>query len=101
MCKDRYPQLGERMPAYDMNLEVEIRNIIYDDYGVGHQNIDSEVIYDKLVAKGINPPELAMADVFDSLKKRGLIKGPAKMNGDAAHKHGAYSIMWVSRKIAV
>lgn len=89
------------MPAYDMNLEVEIRNIIYDDYGVGHQNIDSEEIYDKLVAKGINPPELAMADVFDSLKKRGLIKGPAKMNRDAAHKHGAYSIMWVSRKIAV
>ena len=89
------------MADYDTNLEVAIRTIIYDDYGVGHQNIDSEEIYNELVERGINPPELAMADVFDSLKKRGLIRGPAKMNREAAHKHGAYSIMWVSRKIAV
>lgn len=83
------------------DLETEIRNIIYNDYGVGDQNIDSEEIYDKLVAKGIDPPKNAMGDVFDSLKKRGLIKGPAGLNSDAAQKHGAYSIMWVDRHIAV
>ena len=83
------------------DLETEIRDILYNDYGVGDQNIDSAEIYDKLVAKGIDPPENAMADVFDSLKKRGLIKGPAKLNSEAARKHGAYDIMWVSRKIAI
>jgi hypothetical protein len=83
------------------DLETEIRNIIYNDYGVGNQNIDSEEIYNKLVARGIDPPRDAMADVFDSLKRRGLIKGAARLNSDAAHKHGAYSIMWVDRHVAV
>jgi hypothetical protein len=46
------------------DLETEIRNIIYNDYGVGDQNIDSEEIYDKLVAKGIDPPKNAIGDVF-------------------------------------
>lgn len=85
----------------EVNLETEIRNILYSDYGTGNQSIDSADVYDKLVAKGINPPEMAMADVFDSLKKRGLIKGPAFHNREAAHKHGAYAIMWISRYIAI
>ena len=41
----------------DIDLETEIRKIIYDDYGVGHQNIESKEIYDKLVARGIDVPE--------------------------------------------
>ena len=84
-----------------MNTELErkIRDIIRNDYGFGNQNIDSEEIYDKLIAVGEVVPELAMADIFDKLKKDGLIKGPARLNRDAAHKHGAYSIMWVSRYI--
>jgi hypothetical protein len=83
------------------DLETEIRNIIYNDYGVGNQNIDSKEIYDKLIAKGIDPSKNAMADVFDSLKRRGLIRGPAYLNSEAAQQHGAYSIMWVDRHIAV
>jgi hypothetical protein len=64
----------------DSNLEAEIRTIIYDDYGVGHQNIDSEEIYNKLIERGFEVPECAMGQIFDSLKKRGLIKGIRKMN---------------------
>ncbi|HYJ89513.1 MAG TPA: hypothetical protein VEW46_25855 [Pyrinomonadaceae bacterium] len=85
----------------DVELETEIRKIIYDDYGVGHQNIDSKEIYDKLVARGIDVRENSMGEVFDSLKKRGLIRGAARLNSDEARKHGAYSIMWVGRHIAV
>jgi hypothetical protein len=84
-----------------MDLETEIRTIIYDDYGTGNQNIDSEEIYDKLVAKGIDVPENAMADVIKSLKDRGLIRAQGRLNSDEAKKHGAYSIMWVDRHIAV
>lgn len=85
--------------AMNTELERKIRNIIKNDYGFGNQNIGSEEIYDKLIAAGEEVPELAMAEVFDKLKKEGLIRGPAYMNRDAAHKHGAYSIMWVSRYI--
>jgi hypothetical protein len=85
----------------DSNLEAEIRTIIYDDYGVGHQNIDSEEIYNKLIERGFEVPECAMGQIFDSLKKRGLIKGIGKMNREEARRHGAYSIMWVGRHIAV
>jgi len=85
----------------DANLEAEIRRIIYDDYGVGNQNIDSEEIYEKLVTRGIDVPEKAMGEVFDSLKKRGLIRGVSRMDREAAYKHGAWSIMWVGRHIAI
>jgi len=43
----------------DVSLEAEIRTIIYDDYGVGHQNIESREIYDKLIRKGVDVPECA------------------------------------------
>jgi hypothetical protein len=89
------------MEKQEIDLETEIRNILYNDYGTGNQNIDSAEVYDKLVAKGINPPEKAMAEVFKSLKQRGLIKGPGRLDSDGARKHGAYDIMWVSRRIAV
>jgi hypothetical protein len=84
-----------------MNFELErkIRDILRDDYGFGDQNIESEEIYNKLIAAGVDVPELAMDDIFDKLRKQGLIKGPARLNRDARHKHGATSIMWVSRKI--
>jgi hypothetical protein len=85
----------------DVELETEIRNIIYDDYCVGHQNIESKEIYFKLIARGIEVPENAMARIIKSLKDRGLIKAAGKMNSEEARKHGAYSIMWVGRHIAV
>jgi len=85
----------------DVELETEIRKIIYDDYGVGHQNIESKEIYDKLIARGIEVPENAMARVIKSLKDRGLVRAAGKMNSDEARKHGAYSIMWVGRHIAL
>ncbi len=85
----------------DTSLEAEIRKIIYDDYGVGHQNIDREEIYHKLVEHGLDIPENAMADVFDSLKKRGLIRGMTRLNREEARRHGAWSIMWVGRHIAI
>jgi hypothetical protein len=84
-----------------MNFELErkIRNIIKNNYGFGNQSIASEEIYDKLVAAGEEVPELAMYEIFRKLKKEGLVRGPGYMNRDAAHKHGAFSIMWVSRYI--
>lgn len=84
-----------------MNFELErkIRNILKNDYGFGDQNIESEEIYNKLITAGEEVPEMAMCDVFDKLKKEGLIKGPRYMNSDAVKKHGAYAIMWVSRYI--
>jgi hypothetical protein len=85
----------------EVDLETEIRNILYNDYGTGNQSIDSAEIYDKLIAKGINPPERAMAEIFKSLKDRGLIKGPGRLDSEGARKHGAWDIMWVSRHIAV
>ena len=85
----------------DVNLEAEIRTIIYDDYGVGHQNIESREIYDKLIQKRIDVPECAMGAIFDSLKKRGLIRGVGKMNREEARRHGHWSIMWVDRHIAI
>ncbi len=85
----------------DANLEAEIRTIIYDDYGVGNQNIESRQIYDKLIQKGIDVPECAMGEIFDSLKKRGLIRGVGKMNREEARLHGHWSIMWVDRHIAI
>jgi hypothetical protein len=85
----------------DAHLETEIRQIIYDDYGVGNQNIDSEEIYNKLVRRGIEVPECAMGEVFDSLKKRGLIRGIGRLNREEARRHGAWSVMWVGRHIAV
>jgi hypothetical protein len=85
----------------DTNFEAEIRQIIYDDYGVGNQNIDSEEIYDKLVQRGIDVPECAMGEVFDSLKTRGLIRGIGRLNREEARRHGAWSIMWVGRHIAI
>lgn len=85
----------------DLELEKEIRNIIYNDYGVGNQNIDSKEIYDKLIAKSIDVPEKAMGEIFDSLAKRGLIKGRSRLNREEAYQHGAWSIMWVGRHIAV
>ena len=53
------------MEKQEMDLETEIRNILYNDYGTGNQNIDSAEVYDKLFAKGINPPEKAMAEVLN------------------------------------
>ncbi len=80
-------------------LEEKIREIIRNDYGFGDQNIDSEEIYNKLTQSGQEVLELAMCDIFDKLKKDGLIKGPRALNREEVHKHGAYSIMWVSRYI--
>jgi hypothetical protein len=85
----------------DLDLETEIRKIIYDDYGVGDQNIESKEIYDKLLARGIEVPENSMARVIKSLKDRGLIRAAGRMNSEEAREHGAYSIMWVGRHIAV
>lgn len=85
----------------DVNLEAEIRTIIYDDYGVGHQNIESREIYDKLIQKRIDVPECAMGEIFDSLKKRGLIRGVGKMNREEARRHGHWSVMWVDRHVAI
>lgn len=84
-----------------MNFELErkIRDILRDDYGFGNQNIESEEIYNKLIAAGVEVPEMAMCDIFDKLKKQELIRGPRYMNSDEVKKHGAYAIMWVSRKI--
>ncbi len=81
------------------HLEELIRTIIRDEYGFGDQNIDSEEIYDKLIQAGQEVPELAMADILKKLKENGLIKGAFYTNREAAHKHGAASIMWVSRYI--
>lgn len=85
----------------NVSLEAEIRIIIYDDYGVGHQNIESREIYAKLIQKGIEVPECAMGEIFDSLKKRGLIRGVGKQNREEARQHGHWSIMWVDRHIAI
>jgi hypothetical protein len=94
-------QVLEWLAMSNSNLETQIRTIIYDDYGVGHQNIDSSEIYDKLIQRGIDIPENAMGEVFDSLKRRGLIRGIGKMNREEALRHGAYSITWVGRHIPV
>ena len=83
------------------DLETEIRNTIYDEYGVGHQNIDSKEIYDKLIAKGIDVPERAMGRIIKSLHDKGLIKAHGRFDSDAARRDGAYDIMWVGRHIAV
>ncbi|MCA1576983.1 MAG: hypothetical protein LC794_06420 [Acidobacteria bacterium] len=85
----------------DATLEAEIRRIIYNDYGVGNQNIDSEEIYNKLIQRGIDVPRNAMGDIFSSLRKRGLIRGIGKMDSSKAPVHGFWSIMWVDRHIAV
>lgn len=85
----------------DVDLEGEIRTIIYDDYGIGDQNIESREIYDRLIGKGIDVPEGAMGEIFASLKKRGLIRGIGKMNREEALRHGHWSIMWVDRHIAI
>lgn len=83
----------------DVELERKVRSIIKNDYGFWHQNIGSEEIYNKLIQRGVEVPELAMYEIFEKLHNEGLIKGPRYMNRDAAHKHGACTITWVSRYI--
>lgn len=83
------------------SLEAKIREIIYNDYGVGNQNIESKEIYDKLVERGVSVPENSMSEVFRSLHKQGLIKGLGKMNRDEVRVHGRWLITWVSRYIAL
>ncbi len=80
-------------------LEDKIREIIRNNYGFKDQNIESEEIYNKLIQQGVEVPELAMDEIFNKLRKDKLIKGRARLNRDARHKHGATAIMWVSRYI--
>lgn len=87
------------MMNINLDLERKIRSLIKNDYGFGNQNLRSEDIYDKLIQAGVEVPDMAMCGVLDKLRKEGLIKGSRYHNRDAVHKHGAYSIMWVSRYI--
>jgi len=85
----------------DTSLEAKIRDILYTEYGVGDQYIASKEIYDKLIERGIDVPENAMADVFDSLHRSGFIKGRGKQNSEEVRRHGHWRITWVSRYTAL
>jgi hypothetical protein len=82
-----------------IELERRIRDIIKNDYGFGNQTIGSEEIYNRLIQARAEVPSMAMCKVLDKLRKEGLIKGARYHNSEAVQKHGAYSIMWVSRYI--
>jgi hypothetical protein len=87
------------MKQMNVELERRIRDIIKNDFGFGNQNIGSREIYDRLIEAGVEVPNMAMCTVLDKLRNEGLIKGPRYHNSEAVQKHGAYSIMWVSRYI--
>lgn len=83
----------------DLELEREVRNIIKKEYGFGDQIIESKDIYGKLTGAGEEVPDLSLDDIFYKLEQDGLIRGLARLNGDAIRQHGAYKITWVSRYI--
>lgn len=85
----------------ERSLEAEIRDVLYNDFGVGHRYIASKDVYDKLVERGVTVPEHSMSEVFKSLRRQGLIKGRGKLNSDEVRKHGHWAITYVSRYIAL
>ncbi len=81
------------------DFEMTLRAIIRNEYGHGNQNISSAELFERLVQKGVSVPEVAMAEILEKLHKQVLTKGAFVLDREEARKHGACSIMWVSRYI--
>lgn len=86
------------MDELDRELELHdaIREIIREEAAEEKPLIGSEDIYNILIERGIEPQPGAMAQYYEQLKREGLINGMTKHNREAAQKHGAFEINWVS-----
>ena len=63
------------------------------------RELDSEEIYNDLIARGVQVPEGDMSEVLDQFKKAGIIGGPGYMNSDAHKQHGGMVITSVDRQL--
>lgn len=73
----------------DNSLFLKVKNIIRNDTGLGEVRIGVGDIYDKLIAAGVEVPELAIAEILERLAKEKLIEVERQGND-------AYIITWVS-----
>ena len=81
-----------------MNLLLEQRviQILCEEWKHTQPGIlNSETIYNRLVAEGETVPEGVMDDVLSRLRERGLIRGILPLDREAMRRHGAVEISYV------
>jgi hypothetical protein len=78
------------------NLAKEVAEMIVHKWNPQTHDLDSEQVYEGLVAKGVAVPEKDMHEILDTFKNAGLIGGPGYMNSDAVKEHGAMVITSVN-----
>lgn len=83
----------------DNMLLNKIKSIIRNETGLGKDKIDSDEIYNKLTAAGVEVPEQAVAEILEKLEKERLITVVRHVNREDQKKQGTYMITWVSRQL--
>ena len=54
---------------------------------------DSRLVYDRLIAEGVDVPPGAMDEILQDLYDRGMITGPRSFGREAIQVHGARDII--------
>ncbi len=80
----------------DNRLHRLVLEAIIDRWQQGERAIASEDVYTQLVNAGEQIPEGAMAEIFEDLESRGLIRGPGFINSDGIKTHGSVVVTWVN-----
>jgi len=61
--------------------------------------LDSQDVYEELIAKGVEVPEGDMNVILDNFKKAGVINGPGYINSTAVRQHGAMRITSINLQL--
>ncbi len=82
---------------WEKNLEQLVIKTISDIWSQSNGLLDSKDVYQRLIDSDVDVPENALTNIFNNLEKDGMIKISIKFhNREAAKKHGAIVINWVS-----
>jgi hypothetical protein len=80
------------------DLRVRVWQTIEDEWNKsrrpgGAGTTDSSVVYERLVAEGVNAPPGVMDEILEALHAEGLISGPKYFDREGSRLHGARAII--------
>jgi hypothetical protein len=79
----------------DRRLASRVGTALLRRWETGQRQIESEAVYQQLVAAGEAIPEGAMRQVFEELFAQGVLGGTLWEDVEAAQAHGGASITWL------